>query len=314
MMRMWRPLCRKYGYETVLRRCEHGMKGSLLKNSLLVSSRHYSKMYESDDKSVYKSTKLTKEDQKIFNSILELVERNPTVKVDPDSVSQDEASRQNFMKEILLRLEESGARTRSTVKKDQDSGTEEDKGGSGMVDSGFLVVLDKFVECVQKNVKTDWDMMEYLRHVLQQFNQRNKTLDARGSVVEPVATDDIYVLPEPLILTVPYLVPRLIGGTLGEDSSWPASRQLQMYEMVVDCCLHGAWEHPVSHSDALPNSSRDMSAYVAVCNAVFYNGLLRTHWRVHRDAASLQQIVGLMGQNGLTVSRETEKFLCKKEF
>lgn len=272
-----------------------------------------------DNRNVFK-------DKEIFDSIIEMVQNGVSKKTQKEDVNKENSDgtetgsnikHHNFMQEILLKLEES---TKQETAWKQSSVTNNrivpnDK-KLWINDTTSLIAVNKFIELVQDQITTDWGTMNYLTYMLKQFKDRDKSMDTSLELVKPVAVHDIYKIPEPLMLTVPYIIPRLITSHLPKAVNWPPLRQLQMYEYVINFCLEGGKreadsvgkegaKHHWKDVDAC-----DMTTYIAVCNTEFYNNYLTTSWLVHQDTQRLQHILNTMQINGVFIDEQTEKIIA----
>ena len=147
----------------------------------------------------------------------------------------------------------------------------------------------------QEDGITDYTLLEHIQSLLQQFTSRNGSLDTLNRDNQPVEIINTIKqwnekhpgkLPEPLIVTIPYVVLQLLTSPKFRVSS-PRRYSLALY--VYNQC----------------KNCQDLSLYLNMCDAAFYNVLLELSWENDRSVHRLVELTAEMTTNGILGDLET---------
>lgn len=160
-------------------------------------------------------------------------------------------------------------------------------------------VMQPYMDTLQPDTTSDYTLLSRIQSLLSQFSARDKAHDSLNRDSQPVEIINTIkqwneehpgALPEPLVVTVPWVVQRLL--TAREFALSPARRYslaLYVYHQCKQC--------------------RDLSLYLNLCDAAFYNLLLRLSWANDRSVHRLVELTAEMTTNGILGDLETVALL-----
>ncbi|QLG71939.1 hypothetical protein HG535_0C02910 [Zygotorulaspora mrakii] len=161
-------------------------------------------------------------------------------------------------------------------------------------------VLKPYLSLTYEKIETDYDLLEYVRTLLHQYTNRDKSSD----VTEISSPDSILtqiseqcevnnkVLPQPYRITLPYILVNLLQC---KEFNFPSERNYTIASYIYRECKRNA----------------DISLYLNVCNVDFYNLLLKLSWDNFREIHQLKQLTTEMSINGIRGDIHTIEILDK---
>lgn len=161
-------------------------------------------------------------------------------------------------------------------------------------------VLELHIDYLREAVKSDYDLLRYLKQSLDIYKKRNKDLELKMNAESSNIFEDIRSacinkpaeLPKPLAMTLPYIIVKSLR--LG-DFDFPADRKYTLISYVYNEC----------------KNNMDASLYLTICNVDFYNLLVQLLWENFQEIRYLRRVVTEMSVNGVIGSIETVDILDK---
>ncbi|KOH52634.1 MTG1p putative GTPase peripheral to the mitochondrial inner membrane [Saccharomyces cerevisiae] len=161
-------------------------------------------------------------------------------------------------------------------------------------------VLEPHIDYLREAVKSDYDLLRYLKQSLDIYKKRNKDLELKMNAESSNIFEDIRSacinkpaeLPKPLAMTLPYIIVKSLR--LG-DFDFPADRKYTLISYVYNEC----------------KNNMDASLYLTICNVDFYNLLVQLLWENFQEIRYLRRVVTEMSVNGVIGNIETVDILDK---
>ena len=158
--------------------------------------------------------------------------------------------------------------------------------------------MEPYINWLSTQLKTDYDMLEYVKSAIQEFLTRDRSYDKALSM-KPIQMMEIVKkncettptkLPQPYVITLPYVITTLLRSPLFDI---PPERKYTIATYVFQRC----------------KQTTDLSLYINVCNVDFYNLLLRLSWENFGQLHTLSKITSEMNINGVTGDIHTVELL-----
>ena len=149
--------------------------------------------------------------------------------------------------------------------------------------------MEPYIKWLSTQLKTDYDILEYVKSEIQEFLTRDRSQDKALSM-KPIQMMEILKkncevtptkLPQPYVITLPYVITTLLRSPLFDI---PSDRKYTIATYVFQRC----------------KQSTDLSLYINVCNVDFYNLLLKLSWENFGQLHTLSKITSEMNINGVT--------------
>lgn len=161
-------------------------------------------------------------------------------------------------------------------------------------------VMEEYLNVFFERIETDYDFFLEIRNLLQQYINRNKALDTGDQnssikIIEHIKKQcqaNCKELPQPYRVTLPYTLVKLLTS---KKLSFPSERKYTLASFIYQEC----------------KKSTDISLYLNVCNADFYNLLLQLSWENFREIYQLKQLTTEMSINGIRGDIYTVEILNK---
>lgn len=166
----------------------------------------------------------------------------------------------------------------------------------------FKAAMDKVMEAhlntFFERIETDYDFFLEIRDLLQRYINRNKALDTGDQnssvkIIEHIkkqCQSNSKDLPQPYRVTLPYTLVKLLTS---KNFNFPSERKYSLASFIYQEC----------------KKSTDISLYLNVCNADFYNLLLQLSWENFHEIYQLKQLTTEMSINGISGDIHTVEIL-----
>ncbi|EJS44392.1 mtf2p [Saccharomyces arboricola H-6] len=161
-------------------------------------------------------------------------------------------------------------------------------------------VLKPHIDYLKETIKSDYDLLKYLKQLLEIYKKRDKDLELKmnsesSNIFEDIrdsCTNKPSELPKPYSITLPYIISKSLTVS---DLDFPADRKYTLISYIYNEC----------------KNNMDVSLYLTICNVDFYNLLLQLLWENFQEVRYLKRVVTEMSVNGVIGNIETVDILDK---
>ncbi|CDO92621.1 unnamed protein product [Kluyveromyces dobzhanskii CBS 2104] len=154
--------------------------------------------------------------------------------------------------------------------------------------------LAPHLKYLEQAVRTDKDLLDICMSYLDQYLQRDTTLETQTKrfmeVIQKRAYEDPSKLPQPYSITLPATIRYIFESG---RFTLPGDRNYIILKTIYNKC----------------KSCKDLGLYLDVCNIDFYNLLVKFMWEEYKDLAMVKDTIYEMDSNGITGDIATTELL-----